>query len=92
MTFRRWSGALVSGVRLDEAVTFEAGLDYAMDVRRPDGVLLGLALVNPGTTPRDIVFATPLAAAEAPAPRTMSATMSGATRDRRNFDAVTVIS
>lgn len=66
VTFRRWSGALVAGVRLDEAVTFEAGLDYAMDVRRPDGVLLDLAIVNPGTTTRDIVFAAPLAADEAP--------------------------
>lgn len=66
VTFRRWSGALVSGVRLDEAVTFDAGQDYAMDVRRPDGVMLGLALVNPGTTTRDIVFASPLTEAEAP--------------------------
>ncbi|HYD44233.1 MAG TPA: hypothetical protein VEA79_03080, partial [Phenylobacterium sp.] len=37
--FRRWSGGLVSGVRLDQPVIMEAGKAYEIDVRRPDGVV-----------------------------------------------------
>ena len=64
--FRRMSGALVAGVRLDVAVSFQDGLSYAMDARRSDQVLRGLSLTTAGGTTRDLLFGTPLAADEAP--------------------------
>jgi hypothetical protein len=64
--FRRWSGSLVAGVRLDGYVTMVAGKSYALDVRRADGVLRNLAVVTtPGRT-RDLTFAAPLATTAAP--------------------------
>lgn len=66
VSFRRWSGALVAGVRLDEPVTMLEGQSYALDVRRADGVLLGLELTTVPGTSRDLVFATPLSTANAP--------------------------
>lgn len=63
---RRFSGALVSGLRLDTAVTMEEGKTYAIDLRRADRTIRGLALVTtPGTT-RDLVFAVPKAEEDAP--------------------------
>ncbi|MET3665896.1 hypothetical protein [Caulobacter sp. 1776] len=64
---RRWSGALVSGVRLDDPVEMVAGKTYALDVRRPDGDALRnlLVVTTPGRV-RDLVFATPLAEIDAP--------------------------
>jgi hypothetical protein len=66
--FRRWSGALVAGVRLDGEVTFEAGQTYTVDVRRNDQVLRGVPIVTSAGTTRDLVFGTPLAQNEAPNP------------------------
>lgn len=64
--YRHWQGGLIAGVRLDEPVTMEAGVDYAIDVRRADGVLRGIPIVNaPGET-RSIMFAVPLEVDEAP--------------------------
>lgn len=64
---RRWAGGLVAGVRLDQPVTMEEGKSYAIDVRRADVMLRGLAVVTaPGET-RTLTFATPLPEADAPA-------------------------
>lgn len=64
--FRKLSGGLVSGVRLDEAVTMEAGKTYAVDVRRADMVIPGIPVQTvPGKT-RDLTFASPLPVDEAP--------------------------
>lgn len=64
---RRWAGSLVAGVRLDQPVTMEEGQSYALDVRRADMMLRGLAVVTvPGET-RVLTFATPLPEEDAPA-------------------------
>lgn len=63
---RHLSGALVAGVRLDEAVVMDVDDVYAIDVRRHDQVIPGIAVVTaPGRT-RDLMFPTPLAASQAP--------------------------
>ncbi len=63
---RRWAGSLVAGVRLDQPVTMEEGKSYALDVRRADVMLRGLAVVTvPGET-RVLSFATPLPEEDAP--------------------------
>jgi hypothetical protein len=64
--FRRFSGALVAGVRMDSEVTFEAGQVYAADVRRADQVLRSVPLTTSAGPTRDLIFATPLVVAEAP--------------------------
>lgn len=64
---RRFSGALVTGVRLDTAVTMKEGVSYALDVRRDDGpALRGLLLVTTPGTVRNLQFAAPLAIDDAP--------------------------
>lgn len=68
--FCRRAGAMITGVRLDDPVTMQAGRSYAIDVRcgedPGDGMLMGLEVVTaPGTT-RDLVFPTPLAPTAAP--------------------------
>lgn len=65
--WRRFSGALITGVRLDTAVTMEAGKSYALDVRRDDGdSLRGLLLITTPGTVRNLQFAAPLPANAAP--------------------------
>lgn len=66
VAFRRWQGALVSGVRLDAAVTMQAGKSYALDVRRADGLVLNLPLATTPGKVREIAFAAPVPVAGAP--------------------------
>lgn len=47
---RLWSGALVSGLRLNQPVRMEPGRTYALDLRLPDQVITGVPIVNPATT------------------------------------------
>lgn len=64
---RRFSGALISGVRLDHAVTMVEGTTYAIDVRRDDGAAIRNILLT--TTPgrvRELVFAAPRVAEASP--------------------------
>lgn len=64
--YRRMTGALVAGVRLDEWVEMEAGKTYGIDLRRADQLIRGIAVQTvPGRT-RDLVFAAPRAADIAP--------------------------
>lgn len=67
---RRWSGGLVSGLRLAGPVRFEPGLSYAADLRRDGGLDVAVPLVNPATTAavetREIAFVTPRTASVAP--------------------------
>ncbi len=65
---RLWSGGLVSGIRLEDAVAMETGKTYAIDVRRKDTVLRGLAVVTQEGARRVLTFGTPLAEANAPRP------------------------
>lgn len=67
---RIWAGALVAGVRLDEAVILEAGKDYGLDIRRADGVIRGVPVINPGDgePTRTLTFAAPRAEDLAPEP------------------------
>lgn len=64
--FRRWAGALVAGFRLDEEVEMEAGKTYGIDIRRPDGVIRGIPVVNVAGRTRDLAFAAPREAAVSP--------------------------
>ncbi len=64
--YRHWTGELVSGVRLDQAVEMQAGETYAIDVRRSDGVIRGIPVVAVAGTHRSLTFAAPLAADDAP--------------------------
>lgn len=66
VAFRRWQGALVSGLRLDAEVLMEAGKVYALDARRPDGLVLNLQLVTTPGRVRDVVFAAPTPEAGSP--------------------------
>ena len=68
---RRWSGGLVTGLRLTEAVEFLPGESYAADLRLVSGMATAVPVVNPATSDpvvtREISFVT--ARAEAAAPR-----------------------
>ena len=64
--YRHWSGELVAGVRLDDAVEMTAGQSYALDVRSDDVFLDGLALTTTPGLSRDVYFAAPLAVDLAP--------------------------
>ena len=67
---RRWSGSLVSGLRLAHPVTMEPGQTYAMDMRLGDRLVAAVPVVNPATTgpivTREVVFASPRAANVSP--------------------------
>lgn len=67
---RRWTGELVSGLRLTQPVTFRPGKVYAVDLRLTGGVSAAVAVTNPATTvevaTREIIFATPRAEAASP--------------------------
>lgn len=66
VNFRHLQGALVAGVRLDQAVTMVDGVSYSIDVRRADGVIRSIPIQTvPGTT-RSIIFAAPRAQDAAP--------------------------
>lgn len=67
--FRRREGGLVSGVRLDQTVTMEAGKSYGIDVRTADdGLILNIPVVTaPGET-RELAFPAARAVDLAPAP------------------------
>lgn len=67
VTWRLWAGGLVVGVRLDEDVEMEAGVDYALDVRKGNGsMLLGLPVSNQVGRHAEILFPAPLAPEAAP--------------------------
>ncbi|KQV66646.1 hypothetical protein [Caulobacter sp. Root343] len=60
------AGGLVTGVRLDDEVEMEEGLNYALDVQRYDKLLSGIILITaPGRT-RDLMFPSPLPVEDAP--------------------------
>lgn len=63
---RTWSGGLVSGFKLDDAVAFEPGRDYGVDIRRADRTIRGVPIINPGVKTRTVQFATPRTAEDAP--------------------------
>lgn len=67
---RRWSGEMVTGLRLDRPVTFVAGEDYCVDLRLAGQLITGVPVVNPAVSEplsrREIVFATPRAASLCP--------------------------
>ena len=67
---RRWSGSLVSGLRLAHPVTMEPGQTYAMDMRLGDQLVAAVPVVNPATTEpivtREVAFASPRAANVSP--------------------------
>jgi hypothetical protein len=68
---RRWSGGLVTGLRLDRPVTFEPGEDHVVDIRLNDQLVTGVPVVNPAgaeaVTTREIVFVSPRDAGVSPA-------------------------
>lgn len=64
--FRRFTGGLVSGLRLDNAIEMEAGKTYSIDVRSGDSVILGLELITVPGIQREIQLAVPLAVVDAP--------------------------
>ncbi|MEH0194581.1 hypothetical protein V7S57_02480 [Caulobacter sp. CCNWLY153] len=64
--FRHMAGALVSGVRLNVPVTMEAGKAYGMDVRRADGVIPGMPVLNVPGKSRDVMFPAALSPELAP--------------------------
>jgi len=60
---RRFEGALVSGLRLTDAVEMVAGVDYVVDMRTATGIHTGVpVLTTPGMV-RELVFAAPRAEA-----------------------------
>ena len=65
--FRKLSGGLVSGLRLDNAIEMVAGRQYSIDARAGDYVVTGVQIVNNPGIHRDVVFAVPMAVADAPA-------------------------
>lgn len=66
VNYRHLQGALVAGVRIDQAVTMVDGVSYSIDVRRADGVIRSIPVQTvPGTT-RSIMFAAPRAQDAAP--------------------------
>ena len=67
VSFRHWSGDLIAGVRLDDAVQMKVGDSYALDARGAGAFLDGLALTTTPGLVRDVYFAAPLPAASAPA-------------------------
>lgn len=60
---RRWSGGLVSGLRLAQPVEMKPGESYAVDIRLPSGVALAVPVINEaGAEPiitREVQFAVP---------------------------------
>lgn len=64
---RRFAGGLVTGLRLDQYVEMEAGVEYAADLRFAGQVARGVDLVTTPGASREIVFATPLATDDCPA-------------------------
>lgn len=65
---RRWQGALVAGVRIDEPIVLEPGKAYGLDVRRADVVIRGVPILNPGdgVPTRELTFGAPRAEELAP--------------------------
>ena len=63
---RIWSGSLVAGVRLDVDFDMQTGVSYALDVRTPSKMIFGLGITSAVGTGRTVMFASPLAADQAP--------------------------
>lgn len=64
---RRWSGALVSGLRLSQSVEMVAGVEYAVDLRTKAGLFTAVPIeTRPGVS-REIVFAAPRSPGVCPA-------------------------
>lgn len=56
---RRWTGGLVSGLRLTSPVEMVEGVDYAVDLRTVNGLFAAVPVqTRPGVS-REIIFATP---------------------------------
>ncbi len=63
---RRYTGELVSGVRLTDAVEMKTGVSYVVDIRTATGLYTGVPVQTTPGIVRELTFATPRAVAISP--------------------------
>lgn len=63
---RRFAGALVTGVRLDDPVEMQVGKTYGVDLRLGDQLITGVPVVTVPGVQRELTFVTPRAANVSP--------------------------